>query len=332
MTSHRTGFVFPLLLAFLLFAPHGGTAGEASTSPLSVIQMNPVMMRYLDIQPRSALPSGDIHHFGLRQRFASIFLADTLPVPTRFLADMEILATELQMRTRLGNADVQAIVPLLRPTAGVLDNFVRNFHRGLSLPSGGRELRPNSQYTYLLKGGWNSAASWKMGNITLDMQYPLVQESSQGLAILSSVKLPTANRTDGWGSGSWDASLGLIVSRRWESAFMHMEAHVIHPFGEDYVHSLKNRNYFRGALTLGWKSNWAEPLVERPLSAILQLQGGTSPYSTTGIIALDETPVLVAMGVRWKSDAGNDWQLVFTENITLRSTQDFSLTLGCDFF
>ncbi len=60
---------------------------------------------------------------------------------------------------------------------------------------------------------------------------------------------------------------------------------------------------------------------------MIQAQGGASPYRT-GEPVLDAAPWLVSFGVRLAS-AGAQWSLVFTENITQRSTQDFGVALGC---
>jgi len=86
------GFIYEgMSILLLLIFPSVAISVEISREPLPVMQQNPAMMRYYDPRPSSAQVLGaDNGQFRLDQHYTSIFLADTLPDPGRYLADMEL--------------------------------------------------------------------------------------------------------------------------------------------------------------------------------------------------------------------------------------------------
>jgi len=313
-----------LLLLLVMMFPAVAAAVEISREPLPVMQQNPAMMRYYDPHPSSARVLGAGNgEFQLNQFYTSIFLADTLPNPNRYLADMELYVAEADLRYGVGETtDLELTIPVMRPLAGVLDPFLRNYHRALGFPNGGREFQPNNRFAYRYRGvtgGWNSRARWEMGNIRLKLRGQLLKDT---LTFMGGIQLPTASRARGWTNGGVDMGLGAVWS--WEAGvwFGHLEGWWLHPFARDDIGS-PVRDYLRTAATVGRRVT----LFTIPLNLIAQVQGGTSPYRT-GVAALDASPWLISFGFRSATKQGMQWSFTFIENITQDSTQDFGMSLG----
>jgi len=118
--------------------------------------------------------------FRLDQYYTSIFLADTLPNPGRYLADMELYVAEAGIRYGVSEtSDIELSIPVMRPLAGVLDPFLSNYHRTLGFPNGGREFRPDNRFVYRYRGvagGWRGQPRWEMGNIRLKLRRQLLKD------------------------------------------------------------------------------------------------------------------------------------------------------------
>jgi len=305
-------------------------AMEVSQAPFQVQQRNPAMMRFLDPQPSAAQTlSEDTFGWSLNQSHTSVFLADQLPNPQSYLADMELYVADAGYRRGLGRAtEVGIHVPMLRPMAGALDGFLHNYHRALGLPNGGRELRPNNQFAYALNtpNGWQGRSHWELGNVRLNIKHEL-PDIAEGFQFSAEalVQLPTASQRRGWSHGGVDAGLGLLASWQGDVAFAHVGSWWVHPFKrQDAGYPI--RDYARASVTAGYRVQW----FDLPLNLMLQVQGGGSPYRT-GIPALDTSPWLISFGFRTASDAGLQWSLAFVENITQQSTQDFGINVGVSY-
>ncbi|MDX8405957.1 MAG: DUF3187 family protein, partial [Mariprofundus sp.] len=173
----------------------------------------------------------------------------------------------------------------LLPASGLFDSPIQRFHRFFNMPNGGRELRPNNRYAYRLNNGqgsgWQGSNRGALGNIELSSRYQLLKDDSWAIAALGAVKLPTASRARGWGSGAADLAAGMLISWSQFNWFTHLEGWLIQPLASD-TPGIHYRRYPRGSLTAGYQW-WKD------LSIIIQAQGGNSPYQS-GIPELDHPP------------------------------------------
>jgi hypothetical protein len=319
-------------LCFCLIACSAMADAAEMTAPLPVVQMNPFMLRYMGFTASDALQeAGRRHRISIQEHYASIFLAEGLPAPGRYLADMELSMTNITLHSSLGRTGVYVNLPLLLPTGGFMDGLVNGFHKAFHFPNGNRAYRPNNRYGYALAGAWDSHPGWRLGNITAGLQFPVLRGGSNALALVAGGKAPTANRRDGWSSGTWDGGIGLVDSFRTHAWFGHLEGWYFKPFGKDEIPFISNRAYARASVAIGREGRFFHPVSNRLFSLIVQAQGGASPYRHTGMLALDQNPWLVAVGLRWQDSKQRDWLFSFTENITQHSTQDFSFCIACAF-
>lgn len=291
------------------------------------MQMNPAMMRFLDPQPQNAHVVSDGKLFlEVNHHYASIFLADSVRAPTRYLADMELYVTDLRLHYGLGmKMDITLRQTLLKPLAGVLDPSLRSYHNAFGLPNSGREFQPDNRFAYSFRGpagSWTGRGRWEAGNTELYLRRQIYASTGSAVALLASVQIPSGSRSRGWSNGSPDGGLGVAVSGEAGSLFGHLEGWGIHPFGQVDL-GTPVRNYFRITALAGYRAS----LFSTPFNLIIQVQGGSSPYQT-GIAALDTGPWLASIGFRVMSEDRLQWSASFTENISQESTQDFGLTIG----
>ncbi len=323
--------LFRFILIFALYLLSISARADPLSEPLPVMQMNPAMLRFFDPAPDSAqTETAKQRTIVLNQHYASIFLADTLPAPSRYLADMELYIAELQFNYAISqNLAGRITTPLFYSHKGFLDHTIYQFHKTFGLPDGGRSLRVHNSYGYRFVGatdGWNASQRWELGNINMRLKYRTFHDDTLDLALLAGIKLPTASKSRGWGSNNSDLAVGAVAS--WKSGifFSHLTAWWIHPFTRsEFGHPVKD--YYRGALVTGWKSERFSSWLGMPAALLIQAQGGTSPYRTD-VAQLDRDPWLISFGARFMATKGYAWNLTFTENITQNSTQDFGFSLG----
>ncbi|MDQ6954720.1 MAG: DUF3187 family protein [Mariprofundaceae bacterium] len=313
----------PYLLLFVFSLLHitPSLAGEAQV--LAVRQMNPAMLRFFDPTPWVNTPDVPTH-ISLQQSYSSIFLADALPTPNRYLADMEIYTAELVVSHQLSSSfSMQLQIPAFRPVAGSMDPYLRQHHKTLGLPNGGRRFQPDNHYGYRYRGttgGWDSQPRWEMGNIQSQWRYQWnpKDDASWRWANALAIKIPSGATSRGWSNGGTDIAFGAMVTWHNDQWATHTELWWTHPFKrQDFGSAI--HDYARTSLSIDYQATF-------PFQAawIAQVQGGLSPYQT-GLDGLDQSPWLISAGVRLHAYNGASWALTFSENIAQQSTQDFAI-------
>ena len=284
------------------------------------------MMRFFDPTPDSALRAYDhTWSFELNQHYASLYQYDRLP-NAQLLVDMELYVVDPVIRFAFGESfELSVRTPLILVSSGVFDDAIQSFHDWFNMPNGGRENRPNNSFSYTLNhdqgAQWQAGNHWELGNIEVSGRYHLAGSKKHwGIDALAAVKLPTAAKSRGWGSGAADLAIGLVTSVQKGGWSAHIEGWLIHPLAKDEPGLHYKQAYTRGSLTAGYQ-------VFDPVALIVQAQGGSSPYSS-GISRLDHPPFLISCGLRGASSYGWGWTLLFAENITQVTTQDISITAG----
>ncbi len=311
-----------VLLALCVYISHA-QAGSV-ISPLPVRNLDAPMMRFFDPTPDSALRA--LHadwSFELNQHYATVNVFDRTLSP-QVLVDMELYVVDPVMRYAVtSDLDITVRSPLLLPSSGLFDAAIQRFHGWFSMPNGGRELRPNDVYAYRVQhdrgAGWRSKSRWELGNVELSSRYRLLGDDRRALAALAAVKLPTASQARGWGSGAADLALGVVASTLQNGVFAHLEGWLIQPLARD-VPGIRYHSYWRGSLTTGYQ-------LSDQLSVMFQAQGGSSPYEGT-VAMLDHPPFLISVGLRGGGTSDWGWNVSVVENISQKTTQDISITVG----
>jgi len=294
-------------------------------SPLPVRNLDPVMMRFFDPTPDSALRTYDqAWSFELNQHYASLYQYDQLP-NAQLLVDMELYVVDPVIRFALSdNLEMTMRAPLIVPTSGIFDDAIQNFHDWFNMPNGGRQNRPNNSFAYALNHNqgaqWQGRNRWEPGNVELSARYRLAGNTHWAIAALAAVKLPTASKPRGWGSGAADIAVGIVSSLQQGDWSGHIEGWLIKPFAKDEPGLQYKQVYTRGSLTGAYQ-------MLDMVALIVQAQGGNSPYRSR-LAPLDHPPFLITFGLRGSTSYGWGWNMAFVENITQVTTQDVSITAG----
>jgi len=301
-----------LLLSVLLSYTWSYAATDAMRAPLSVPLMHPIMMRFLNPTPVSAFDMSNA--VTLEQNYASLNMFDVVP-NGQFIVDTELYVPTIQVRQRISKQHLmRARLSLYRPYNGILDNFLKNYHQLVGFPNNGREFRPSNQMAYALRPEWSSQNRWEIGNIELELQSQIYKNHHLAVAILSTIQLPTASKKRGWSSGGTDFSLGATFSWYGNKYFTHAELRAIR-VGATSTPSLAYQPYFRSSLTLGRE-------LSSHYTALIQLQGGSSPYQSS-LFVLSQNPWVLRFGLRVQGNTAI-YSYHFTENLTQYTTADFS--------
>jgi len=294
------------------------------TMPLPVRNLYPPIMRFFDPAPDSALRSFDRAWFvELNQHYSTVNIIDN-SAKSHLLVDMELYVLEPVVRYGVNSAlEFTLRIPVLAPSSGIFDDAIGSFHSAFGFPDNGRSLRPNNSFAYQfnhVKGvRWQGDSRVEMGNVALSGRYRLLAGEGWGLAALAAVKLPTASKQRGWGSGAPDIGVGAVASWEYRDWFVHLEGWLIQPLAAN-VPGIRYDRYLRGSITAGYR------LFHRAV-LVVQAQGGNSPYNT-GISGLDHPPFLIAFGLRGSLSPGMGWHAAIVENISQVTTQDISVTVG----
>jgi len=319
LTEMILAMILSIMPAFLMSV-------EASeiTMPLPVRNLYPPMMRFFDPTPDSALRSYDpTWSFEFNQHYSTVNVADN-STKAQLLVDMELYVLDPVIRYAVNSGlELTLRTPVLMPASGVFDSAIQSFHDAFSMPDGGRKFRPNDSFAYVFnpaKGtGWRGRSRVEIGNIELSARYHLLGEGEWKLAALAAVKLPTASKARGWGSGEPDLAVGTVTSWKNSDWFAHLEGWVIQPLAKDQP-GIHYGRYLRGSVVAGYQ-------LFDSAALIVQAQGGSSPYNT-GISGLDHPPFLISFGLRGQLTTGMGWHATIVENISQVTTQDISVAVG----
>jgi len=317
--------LFGIILMLVSIGINVNATAADLTQPLPSRNFYPPIMRFFDPTPDSALRAYDqTWSFELDQHYATMNSFDVYP-NSQVLADMELYVLDLVLRRSVSKEmEFSFRAPVLRPFHGVFDSGIQGFHRMFNMPNGGRQLRPNNRFAYSFdnrKGtSWQGKDSWELGNAEISGRYKLSEGRNWAVAGLASVKLPTASKSRGWGSGAPDLGAGVVASWRQQHGwFSHLEGWIVQPVAKD-VPGVRYVAYLRGSVTAGYQLD--------NLSLIVQSQGGRSPYSATNITWLESPPFLISFGLRGELEGGPGWSATVSENISQKTTQDISISVG----
>jgi len=155
---------------------------------------------------------------------ANNYTTDATP-RERIVLDGESSRFTLHGRYGLGRRlEVGVEIPCLVIGGGFLDNFIENYHRTFGFPNGSREQAPQNRLLYRYeKGGrpllnvFQSDAG--LGDIKLTGGWQLNRgqtDTSRGITLRASLKLPTGDSASLRGSGSTDLALWLAGNRNIE--------------------------------------------------------------------------------------------------------------------
>lgn len=240
--------------------------------------------------------------------------------------DMEI--TELSLRVKKNIKDLVEIgveLPALSFNSGFLDGFINSYHDTFGFPDYGRSNRPDNKFLFDVKRKGNDIVKGRggrigIGDVRLTLKTPLLR-GDPAVSVRADVELPTGNAETGYGNGSFDTGLALLIDKRLGGYFMsYLNAGVVIP------------GNFRGRerIDLGkflYAGTAVEANVMKNLSLVGQVFVQGSAFPKTGISQADRTAVLLSLGGRYHSGS-NSFEISFTEDPNTSGAPDFALNFA----
>ncbi|BAF70834.1 DUF3187 family protein [Nitratiruptor sp. SB155-2] len=281
-----------VVLSFTLFA----------TQPLLTTTMHPFRLAFYSFYPQNSEIEED------KKWHTQINLSETNDYDEEkaYLIDYEITALTLSLSKKINsNAQFRIILPAYYINGGFLDSFLNWFHRATdTLPSAHNRYGNNKVHFFF--GSIHKTSSYAtLGNVQLEYTHRLpwdVIGAKQALHF--GVKLPTATKNSGFGSGKTDVMVGWSACKALadSSILLNMQAAKIGRYtqgniakSKEYLYSLYaqwQKSVSFGNFLLGYR--FVSSAYDSPYSSIdscsniITLGLGTHWFGKKTTIFLDE--------------------------------------------
>jgi len=261
------------------------------------------------------------------QDSASVSLSHTSVYVTEYnsswTVNMDFELTELAIRLKkriVDRTEIGLDVPFYRFTEGFLDRPLENFHNALGTGDYGRHERPYNEFLYELKRYGQLIINAKNDTSGIgDMRLTVKRGLTDGLPLVSlmgSLELPTGDAKAGFGNGSYDGSLALLVDIDLGKTYRgYGNVGAVFPGALKGYQTIPMRtSYYAG---FGAEAAWWEHF-----SIIAQTLVASSPYPSTGIRQVDWPGVLLVFGGRYSSGP-RSFEFSLTEDPSTAGAPDF---------
>jgi hypothetical protein len=300
----------------LLFLPAVVSAFEG---PLQVKNQFPPFVGISQPFLESAAPSGSL---SLGLSHSSVYIIESRPSWT---VNLDLELTELDVRYKKnfpGLFEVGVEVPVYRPIAGFMDGFLEWYHGTFGFPDYGRSDRPENDFLYevrhdgaVIVRGVNGRAG--LGDVRLSLKR-LVAGGDPLVSVMASVELPTGEADTGYGNGSVDTALAVMLDKKLgDIVTAYTNLGVVFPGDLRAYQTVPLNTFAYGGIGLEG-SFWEK------FSILTQVSVQSSPYPTTGIGQIDTPAVILVIGGRYRGDSG-DFEFSLTEDPNTSGAPDFVL-------
>lgn len=240
--------------------------------------------------------------------------------------DMEVTELNLRYKKIIGDMlEVNLDLPIIAFSDGFMDNFLDTFHRTFGLLDYGRNQRPDNEFLYEIRKDGRMIVKGEtgvgLGDIKLAVKKPLLSTEGLGLSIRADVELPTGNADRGYGNGSIDAGVAILLDKKIFDDFMtYWNFGVVFPGDLKADRELALKDFMYGGVAV-------EMILREKFSLVAQIQGQSRIYPRTDLIAIDREAYLLSFGGRYFSGS-NVFELSLTEDINLSGAPDFVLNFS----
>jgi len=245
----------------------------------------------------------------------------------RWDIDLDMEITELNFRYKKIIKDAVEFdvdLPVLIIGGGFMDGFLETYHDTFGLPDYGRSERPRNEFLYVVRKDGELIIDGKsgigLGDIRLALKKPLITSDGFALSIKGDIELPTGNAKKGYGNGSLDAGLSLLIDKKIsDSIITCVNFGAVFPGDVRANKELDLKNFYCGGLGI-------EADAGDGLSFLMQLQGESSIYPRTDLLAVDRDSFLLIIGGRY-TKAESNYDISLAEDINASGAPDFILNI-----
>lgn len=239
--------------------------------------------------------------------------------------DMEITALNFRYKRIIKDvAEFDMDVPLLIIGGGFMDGFLEEYHSAFGFPDYGRSARPENEFLYEVRRDDNliikGRSGVRLGDIRLAVKKPLIISDGFGLSVKGDVELPVGNEKEGFGNGSIDAGIAVLLDKKITDNIMtYANLGFVFPGDVRGYEKVDLNNFVYGGAGV-------EAYIGKGISFLAQLQGQSQIYPETDLLAVDRDAWLLVIGGRYKTGK-RSFDLSLTEDINTSGAPDFILNL-----
>lgn len=239
--------------------------------------------------------------------------------------DMEITALNFRYKRIIKKIfEFDMDIPVLIIGGGFMDGFLESYHDTFGLPDYGRNQRPRNEFLYEVRKNDALIVKGKsgigLGDIRLAIKKPFIVTDGFGLSVRGEVELPVGNAKRGYGNGSLDAGVAVLLDKKiTDCVVTYWNVGAVFPGDLQGHEKLNLKNFIHGGGAV-------EADIGKGLSLLVQLQGQSPVYPETDLLAVDREAWLLAIGGRYQKD-GRSFELSLTEDINTSGAPDFILNL-----
>lgn len=240
--------------------------------------------------------------------------------------DMEITEFNLRFKKNIKDfVEVGIDLPVLSFDAGFMDDFLRSYHDAFGFPDYGRSNRPENDFLYevrrngvLIVKGKNGQIG--LGDIRLTLKKPLFN-GDPAVSIKGDIELPTGDAKTGYGNGSIDAGIAVLMDKKLSEYFKsYLNLGAVFPGKLRGHEEINLREFIYGGAAI-------EAAFLKNMNFIGQVFVQGSPFPKTDIGAVDRTAVLLSLGGRYYAGK-NSFEISFTEDPNTAGAPDFTLNFS----
>jgi hypothetical protein len=314
----KTTVLFPPFM-FILFFPFMANAFDG---PLQVKNQFPL---FLNVNAPYLEKASIENSFSVSLSHSSVYLVRD---SSEFFIGLDMEITELNLIFKRNIRDFIELgvdLPLVSFSSGFMDGFINSYHKAFGFPDYGRSNRPDNKFLYVVmrKGvliikGENGHIG--IGDIGFMLKKPILK-GDPAISIKAEVELPTGDSKKGYGSGSIDAGVAVLIDKKLsEEIKAYCNLGVVFPGSLKGYEKVRLREFIYGG-------SGVEAALWKNFSLIGQVFMQGSPFPRTDISSIDRMAVLLSLGGRYYLE-NSSLELSFTEDPNTSGAPDFTLNFS----
>lgn len=235
--------------------------------------------------------------FSLNVSHSSMFMMESSEDWTIKL-DMEVTELNLKYKRNIPALfEIGVEVPVLNFSSGFMDGFLNSYHDTFGFSDYGRGERPDNEFLYEVKKNGSPVAKAENGRIGLgDIRLSIKRELIKGdphVSVKANLEFPTGNASRGFGNGSIDGGIALLLDKRLGDKFnLYVNSGIVFPGDLHGERTVRLKQYFYAGAAV-------EAALLKNFSLLGQISFQSSPFPHTGIGPVDRTAALLTFGGRY---------------------------------
>jgi len=257
--------------------------------------------------------------------YSSVFMVKDSP---EWSVNLDMELAELNFRLRKDIRDVVQLgidIPFLSFNSGFMDNFLSSYHNAFGFSDYGRNSRPSNEFLYEVRKNGALVIQGEGGSVGIgDIRFSakkVILSNDPVVSLQATLELPTGNASKGYGSGSVDAGISLLMDKRIsEKIKAYLNLGAIFPGSLKGHETVTLKNVVYGGVAV-------EARPWEHISLLGQVIFQNSPFPKTGISSIDRISALLSFGGRYTSGKSSV-ELSFTEDPNTSGAPDFTIVIG----